>query len=252
VQARDGSASLYALLQKALPVGPGFGYRAEATVGGINRFDGRLSLQTDFGTYDAELTWVDGQSGARVTARGAIAIAGGTIFASRELDQSFAMVRVGNYAGVRVYADNQLVGTTDASGVAVVPRLRPFDRNDIRIELADLPMDAEVSSPQQTVRPYARSGVTVDFRAKRARAALARIVLADGSTPPAGASVRLDGRTDEFVIAPGGQVYFTELGDSNAGEASWNGGSCRFGFRMPQTNDAQPDLGDLKCAAARP
>ena len=65
-------------------------------------------------------------------------------------------------------------------------------------------------------------------------------------------SVRRDGRSDELVIAPGGQVYLTELSNDNAGVATWNGGSCRFGFRLPETNDPQPDLGDLKCGAARP
>jgi outer membrane usher protein len=88
-----------------------------------------------------------------MTASGGIGAVRDHVFASRRLTQSFATVQVGDHAGVGVYADNQLVGVTDASGRAVVPRLRPFDRNAIRIDADDLPLDAQISGAEQIVRP---------------------------------------------------------------------------------------------------
>ncbi|MEA3002550.1 MAG: outer rane usher protein [Sphingomonadales bacterium] len=250
LQLRDDSASLTALIQRALPLGPGWGYRAAASLGATNRLDGRLSLQTAIGAYDLELTWVDGATGVRMTASGGVGIVDGTLFASRRLDESFAAVRVGDYAGVRVYADNQLVATTNRNGVAVIPRLRPYDRNAIRLETADLPLDAEVPSVERSVRPYDRSGVAVDFGVKPARAAMAAIVLEDGTSLPSGATVRLDGRPDEFVSAPGGEVYLTGLGDTDSGVAAWNGGTCRFSLRYSKGSDVQPRLDGIVCRRA--
>ena len=92
--------------------------------------------------------------------------------------------------------------------------------------------------------------MAVDFGARPARAALARLVLADGAPLPAGAEVRLDGRNDSFVSAPGGDVSFTELNETNKGAATWEGGQCRFRFAFPPTSDPQPRLADVKCEAA--
>src|SRR3990170_2262706 len=78
--------------------------------------------------------------------------------------------KVGDYPNVRVYADNRLVGRTGRNGTLVVPRLRPFERNNLRIKLADLPWDAQAPGDQLAVRPYNRHGIAVDFNVRPARA----------------------------------------------------------------------------------
>lgn len=248
-QLRGDRAAVTGTVQKNLPVGSGFGYRAAAALGETDRFDGRLTAQTSFGTYDAELSWVDGKTGIRATASGGFGAVGGHAFASRKLTQSFATVKVGDYPGVRVYADNQLVGVTDGSGRAVVPRLRPFDRNAIRIEATDLPLDAEIPGDRQTVRPYSRSGVALDFGVRRSRAAVLVVRLQDGGTLPAGAEVRIEGRSDSFVSAPGGEVYLTGLERENVALATWSGGRCSFRFEYGEGKDPQPHLGEFLCRA---
>ncbi len=237
--------------QQNLPVGTGFGYQFSAEKGAVDRLDGRLRYQTDFGTYDAQLTWTDGNSGVRLSAAGGLGLVDGHAFASRQLTQSFATVKVGSYSKVRVYADNHLVGRTNSKGVAVIPRLRPFDRNAVRIELSDLPWDAEVSGEEQTVRPYNRHGVAVEFAAEPARGAILRILLENGTPLPAGASVRLLSGGAKFVTAPGGEVYMTGLGPENSAVATWAKLSCRFQFRFAPNDDAQPHLGDVQCRSPR-
>jgi outer membrane usher protein len=244
---RDGRASARGDLQRNLPAGEGFGYRAAVALGAIDRLDGRISLQTGFGRYDAELTWVEGSSGARLAVVGGIGLVDGDLFVSRQLSHSFATVSVGDFPGVRVYADNQLVGSTDGSGRVVVPRLRPFERNVIRIEVADLPLDAEVAGAERDVRPYDRSGVSVDFGIKRARGALLKLVLENGRPLPPGSSVRLEGGGEEQVSAPGGEVYLAGLKADNVALATWSGGSCRARFRYQDSGDPQPRLGAFQC-----
>ncbi|HEU5286719.1 MAG TPA: fimbria/pilus outer membrane usher protein [Sphingomicrobium sp.] len=242
-----GERTLTSSFQKHLPVGEGIGYRIATSVGTVERIDGRLSAQTGLGTHEAHLTWVDGQAGVRLSTAGGLGLVGGDAFAARRLSQSFAAVKVGDYPNVRVYADNQLVGRTGRDGTMIVPALRPFDRNALRIELADLPWDAEVVGDQLVVRPYDRHGVAVDFQVRTARAAILTILLDDGSALPAGSTVRLDPGPGEFVSAPGGEVYMTGLQSDNSAMASWSSGSCRFQFRFEPGDDPQPRLGRFRC-----
>ncbi len=129
----------------------------------------------------------------------------------------------------------------------MVPRLRPFERNNLRIDLADLPWDAQAPGDQLAVRPYNRHGVAVDFKVRAARAAILRVVLADGTLLPTGSMVVLDQGAEQFVSAPGGEVYLTGLDADSWATASWSDGSCRFRFAFSPSADPQPRLGDVIC-----
>lgn len=244
----QGSPRLSAILQRNLPIGNGLGYRLSAAAGQFNRIDGKIALRTGFGDYDGQLTWTDGRTGMRLSTAGAIGLLGSEPFASRRLNQSFARVKVGHYKGVRVYADNQLVGRTGKSGNIIVPVLRPYDRNVVRIDAGDLPLDAELAVEEQTIRPYERSGVVVDFEAKPARAALIRVKLADGADLPAGSVIKVSGRNEEFVSSPGGEVYLTGLDANIVAVAEWLGGSCQFAFH-PSAGPFEQTPRPVQCQA---
>lgn len=242
-----GGLSAAAALQRSLPFGEGWGYRASIATGEFDRFDGRLQFNTSFGEYGAELSYIDEQVGARVLVAGSIASVEGDVFASRKLEDSFATVSVSGHANVRIYADNHLVARTNENGRAIIPSLRSYDENTIRLEVADLPLDTIVLSSEQVVRPYARSGVGVHFEAPRERSALMHVELAGGEPLPAGASVRIIGEDRSFLSAPGGELYLSGLGASNIVEAKWAGGACRFAFDLPDASGPQPNLGEFTC-----
>jgi outer membrane usher protein len=244
---RAGDLAATAALERHLPAGPGFGYRIGGRLGEHGRLDGRLAFQTEFGAYDAQLTWSESGLGARFTTSGSIGAVEGRVFTARRMSQSFATVDVGDFENVRVYADNQLVGRTGADGVAIVPRLRPFEDNQIRIEIADLPIDAEIETAERVVRPYDRSGVAVDFGARRSRNAIVSVRLDNGAPLPAGSLVAVDSRDESFVSAPGGDVFLAGLADRNLVVARGPGGDCRFELVMPGGDDPQPRLGPFTC-----
>jgi outer membrane usher protein len=233
----DGRINVRAMVQKSVPVGPGFGYRLDASSGAFGRVGAAVTMRTNFADYDAQLTWVDGKTGVRLSTAGSIGLVGGHAFAARALNQSFARVQVGTYRGVRVYSDNQLVGRTGKDGSIIAPNLRAYDRNVIRIDPSDLPLDAELAADKQTVRPYARSGVVVDFAVHPARAAFLRIVLDDGATLPAGSEISVTGRDDRFVSARDGEAYLTGIEKRIEAVAEWASGRCRF-TALPTPSDS--------------
>lgn len=190
---------------------------------------------------------MDSKAGVRLSASGSIGRIGDATFASLRLTQSFATVKVGEYAGVRVYADNQLVGQTDSNGTAIIPRLRPFENNSVRIEISDLPIDTLIDASELKVRPFDRSGVSLDFGVRPARSAIATLVLQDGEPVPVGASVSMQGAAEQFTVAPGGEIYLTDLARTTSGIASWHGGSCASKVDYIEDREAQPRLGPVAC-----
>ncbi|PKO31253.1 MAG: fimbrial biogenesis outer membrane usher protein [Betaproteobacteria bacterium HGW-Betaproteobacteria-7] len=242
-------------MQRNLPPGDGMGYRlvtgaTEATKS--ERVGADLSVQNAIGLYTLEAARDQGQTGVRAGARGSVAILGGNAFASRQIGDAFAVVQVPDYPGVRVYADNQVVARTDAGGSALVPRLRPYQKNTIRIEQADLPMDAEIDTLEQDTVPYLRSGVLLQIPVRRSRGGLLTVILDNGEALPSGAVVQIAGEKNEFPAGLKGEVYVTGLLPNNRLHISWRGQHCEVNVPFRPTSDPLPHLGTYTCTGVRP
>jgi outer membrane usher protein len=140
---------------------------------------------------------------------------GGGVFASRTISDSFAVVKTGEYPDITIYAENHPVASTNSSGLAMVPRLRAYDRNSISIDAAELPLDAEIETQRQVAIPYLRSGVLVNFPVKPSRGATIRITLEDGNPIPSGAIVQVIGMDEEFPVALRGETFLSGLDENN-------------------------------------
>ncbi|HEY0012566.1 MAG TPA: fimbria/pilus outer membrane usher protein [Allosphingosinicella sp.] len=251
VEMAGGALSHNISVQDDAPAGVGSGYRASTSVAnGRRTMDSIYTFNAPQATLGAHLSRAGGENGVRLSARGSLGILGGRPFAARQLGASFARVQVGDHEGVRVYADNQLVGVTGKNGSLVVPSLRAFDRNVISIDTSDLPLDVQIGETEVAVRPFARAGAVVRFAARRERGVLMQVALEDGSALPAGALVRADGNPEMFVVASGGEVYLPALEGSAWLEASWEGRTCRFQAIVPATDDPQPRIAGLVCRVA--
>lgn len=247
---RDGVIEALALAQRPVPFGEGFGYRAHAGFGPDGPgFGAWVQFNGPAGEYRAELAGRAGEIAARGSAAGAIGLLDGEMFVSRPLTQSFAVVTVEGQENVRVYADNHVVGRTDRNGRAIVPRLRAYERNVIRLEYADLPLDADVAQGVREVRPYARGGISVRFSSRRRQGGMVRIEIEGEGPLPAGSVVRMGGR--DFLAAPGGHVYLEGLEPANALDVRWSAGRCSLRLVVPDTSDPQPDLGTRRCTPLR-
>jgi len=232
-------------LQRNLPVGEGYGYRLLART--PDEVQGSFALQRNYGTYVADVTRFEGQTAVRVTATGGFGILGGHVFASREITESFGVVRVDDYPGVGILLDNQLAGRTDAGGYAVLPRLRAYDVNRVGIDQRDLPLDAQVDRLRIDAVPYYRSGVLAEFPIRRSRGGTFTVRLDDRTALPSGATLEVVGRGETHPVGLDGQAYVTGLARENRIRGRWRGQSCEFDVPFPATADPLPDLGIFVC-----
>ena len=244
---RRGSAAIH----QALPVGEGFGYRASLAQGRGTQLDGWAGYQGASGFYEAEVSRSGGANGVRLGTSGSIGVLGGSVFAARRLEDGFAQVRVDGVKGVHVYANNQLIGTTNRDGVLLVPRLQAWEANTLRIDPEDVPLDYVLTHSQVEVTPYARSGLVVRFAAERPSGGMIRLVRADGSPIPSGAKLRAVDGDENFIVAPGGEAYVTGLRARNRMEASWAGESCIVSFAY-RPGETQAALGTHVCEPVLP
>ncbi|WP_254367196.1 fimbria/pilus outer membrane usher protein [Paraburkholderia sp. NMBU_R16] len=241
---QPGANEVVAQLQRGLPVGDGYGYSLQA---GNATQDARLDLQNRVGTYSVEAAANHGQTGVRANVSGGLALLDGGTHLSRQITDSFAVVKVPGFANVGVYADNQLVGHTDANGEALLPRLRAYEKNPVSIEQADLPFDAKIGTLKMDAVPYYRSGILLEFPVTRSHGATLTIDLEDGAHLPAGALVSVAGQTEQFPAGHDGIVYLTGLSERNTLRATWLGQSCDITVPFSPGDDPLPDLGTFLC-----
>jgi outer membrane usher protein len=186
----------------------------------------------------------------RASLNGSLGWLQGYSFASRRINQgAFAVVQVGDLEGIPVSLSNQVLATTNRHGMALVTGLLPYQANELTLNPDQLPFDVEVRGVRETVTPYARSGVVVDFPVKRSRDALVVLQQADGAIVPTGARVVVTPGNQEFVVGRRGEAYLMDLQDDNLIEVRWGGGSCRLPLPLgpAQPGEAPPRIGPLIC-----
>ncbi|WP_232439826.1 FimD/PapC C-terminal domain-containing protein [Burkholderia ubonensis] len=246
---QQGATDMLAQVQRSLPVGEGFGYSVQA---GNNAQDASATLQTRTGTYSVEAASYRGRAGVRANAAGGVAFVDGAARLSRQITDSFALVKVPSFANVGILADNQLVAHTDASGVVLLPRLRAYESNPISIEQADLPFDTKIGTLKLDAVPYFRSGMALEFPVSRSRGAVLTLDLENGAHLPAGAIVTVDGQKEAFPVGHDGVVYLTGLSEQNRLRATWRDQQCDLTVRFPAGDDPLPDLGTHLCKGVTP
>jgi outer membrane usher protein len=254
--ARPGREQVDLQLSSRKPEGSGVGYSLVTGMGDSNYREAVVSMQNQIGSYTLAAAQSQGQSTFRGSASGGIAFFGGSAFLSRRITDSFAVVQVPGYSGVGIYADNQLVARTDANGSALLPRLRSYQKNTVRIEQADLPFDAKIDAVQLDAVPSFRSGQLLKFPIKRSRGALLTVVLESGEPLPAGAQAQIIGdnveQNEVFPTGLRGEVYLTGLAVSNRLRVTWREQSCEFVLPFPESTDPLPHLGTYICTGVEP
>ena len=256
VSAKPGRNNANLQLNRRLPAGSGVGYRLVSGLGDTDRREAEVSLQNRVGSYSLAAGQSQGQTAFRGSASGGVAFLGGSSFFSRRITDSFALVQVPGYADVGIYADNQLSTRTDSKGNALLTGLRSYQKNLVRIEQSDIPLDAQIDTLQLDAVPYFRSGLVLKFPVKRSRGALLTVVLENGEPLPAGAQVQIIGdnilENELFPTGMRGEVYLTGLETDNQLRVTWKEQSCEFALPFPETTDPLPHLGTYICVGVEP
>jgi outer membrane usher protein len=212
------------------------------------RAEGGLYFQGLQTVLTGDASYSPSQSAVRLGAAGGLVFADGNLFATRRVEESFALAEVPGYPDVGIGLGSNVLARTNADGVALVPRLLPYMTNSVRIDPRELPINAEIDSIERNVVPSWRSAVKVVFPVRSGRGALLKIVLDDGEPAPAGAVVKLEGETEEFYVARRGEAFVTGMKPANQLRLRWKARECVVDVALPPENrDEITRVGPLPC-----
>lgn len=224
------------------------GWRARTSEGETPSRSAAVSYRAPFARFEAGVQQYDNDFRATAQMDGAIAVAGGGVFATNRIDDAFAVVDVGA-PDVDVQFQNRPVGKTDRKGRILVPGLNSYEPNTVSIDPKNLAVDADVPATKEVVVPADRSGVVVKFGVSEApKAALVTLVDTSGTPLEAGLKGRIDGSSDVFVIGYDGQAYIRGLASENAVVIDRSdGSSCRAEFPYKPEPGQQVAIKDVAC-----
>lgn len=246
--------SLY--VEKTPPVGNGLSYnlRASRLDNGVNEnhFSGRASYRAPYGVYDVRHHRIGDQEGSILSTAGAMSAIDKNIYFSKPINDSMAVVRVGNLPNVGVNVNNQEYGKTNKKGFAVVPSLNAYRDNHISINDADIPVNYRLDELDKYVSPYPHSGATVNFSALRLQGFTGKIFINENKErrPAVYASLKLiKGETIiESVVGKGGEFYMENLSQGQTQASLWlDGKVCDFIMAVPSSKEMMVDMGEIDC-----
>lgn len=240
-------------VQKSLPVGPGYGYQVEGTGGTDAHGLGQFQYQGQYGRYEA--LYDSAVQRPVFTVSGGVVTVGGSVHATRAIQDSFAVIRTPGVNGMRGYINNQEVGTTDRRGELVVPsHLLSYYGNRVGINDQDVPLNYRVDAIEKTVAPPFRGGALVEFPILRVQI-LTGTLLVESETrtqiPAYGQlAVTAKGTTHESPIGKHGEFYLENIppGEHDA-VITHEGQVCRFSLTIPDSPDPIVKLGEQHCGS---
>lgn len=253
VSQRGGRTEAYAAITQNPSSDGNVGWRALVGEQQNNtRIEGGTYVQGRYGIATADASVDRDQRAVRLGTKGGLVLVGGNFFATRRIDDSFALVEVAGYGDIGIGLGSQSITRTNSQGLALLPRLNAYQPNSVRLNPRELPLNAEIDSIEETVVPAWRSAVRVTFPVRSGRGALIKFVFDDQQPAPPGATVKIVGDKQEFYVARRGESFVTGLQTKNQVELTWNGQKCPVTVDLPiATTDEYPRLGPLVCKGVK-
>jgi outer membrane usher protein FimD/PapC len=186
---------------------------------------GYYTHQGDMAQVNANASYQEGryssaglslQGGATATLQGAALHRSGMIGGTRMMLDTggVADIPIGGYSAVT---------RTNRFGKAVVTDVNSYYRNKVSIDLNKLPENAEATrSVVQATLTEGAIGYR-RFEVIAGEKAMAVLRLADGSTPPFGATVQNRKKQDVGIVNDGGSVYLSGINPGEEMTVHWNG-----------------------------
>jgi outer membrane usher protein len=243
--------------QRSLPVGEGYGYQMHAESGDNSMGYGVARYQTKYGRYELRQEQVAGEANTTLSAAGSIVGIGGGMYASRPVQDSFALVRVPGVEGVRAFASHQEVGKTGKKGDLLVPDLQAYYGNILGVADGDIPLQYSVPDVGKTIALPYRGGAVAEFGVQRIQRVVGVIAVAEegGDRVPVygDITVTAKGRDVSSPIGSSGRFYFEDLpaGTHSAVIRDSAGKECSLIITVPLSEGTIVNLGSVRCEARR-
>lgn len=249
VSAGRDSGGLHVDAQAAKPVErePGsYGWRIMDREGGQQRRMASGAYRSAYGQAEVTAGQLQNRFYGSAQIEGAIVAAGGDLFVTNRIDESYAVIDAGA-PSVPVMYENRPAGVTNARGKALIPTLQAWSANRVSIDPTNLPLNAVVARTQETVAPRDRSGVVVKFGVQAdARSATVTLVDGAGNLLEAG----LTGKTsagESFVIGYDGRAFISQLASSNELTVETPAGTCVASFAYTAQEGRMQTVGPEAC-----
>jgi outer membrane usher protein len=239
--------------QRPLPVGEGYGYQMHAESGATGVTTGVAKLQGRHGRYELRQESVGGEANTTVSAMGSIVGIGGGVYASRPVQDSFALIRVPGVEGVRGFSSHQSVGKTGRNGDLLVPDLQAYYGNLLDVADGDIPLAYSIANVGQTLAPPYRGGAVALFNVHKTQRVVGTITISETSVnriPSFGdISITASGREVSSPVGRTGAFYFEDLpaGTHTATVRDADGSECTFTISVPSSRDVVMSVGTLRC-----
>jgi outer membrane usher protein len=245
----DGTASVI----KPIIGATGIGYQGSATLGPTRRFVAAAQAQNSLIHAEASYFNEQGRSHSLLNASGTIVyMEGAGLFASRPIDQSFAVAEVRGVPDAAAYLNNQEVARTNHQGVAFIPNLLPYYGNRIRIDDSNLPTDLEIDDGEVVVAPTPHGGARVIFESRRLRLVRGRL---DPRGLPLSAvqygtlSLMVNGRAWESPIGAGGEFELDSVPEGQWPARAVGEAACVLTLNVTHSDVPIRNVGRVQCVA---
>lgn len=249
-----------AYLQKALPVGEGFGgrLRLERTEpkhendGNVTDLaDGALKIKTRYLSINGDYFMGEIEDTYQSQFAGSLAFIDNDFYLTRPIQDSFGLAKVDSLSDVRVYFSNELVGKTK-KGRLVIPNLVSYADNHISIEGQDVPVDRALKNTSRRLSPKFRTGSVALFDVERFQGFFGYIYLEKHGKRKtadfASLILQMQGQSFDTVVGKGGEFYLENLGPGNyRAQIKLDGEICDFNLKIPESEIMMVELGDYVC-----
>jgi len=181
---------------------------------------------------------------------GGIAYVADSVSLTRPITDSFAVVRVGDLEGVRVYNSSQEIGRTDKTGQLFVPNLGSYLVNHVSVDDRDIPIDYSLSAKELNTSPPLRSGSLILFDVKHLQALVGHLRVNVNNKWIAAEYMELtyeiNGKKISAPTGRDGEFYIENLSPGTHNMHLENqGNSCSFEMVVPESRETFIDLGEV-------
>ncbi len=256
-QRRDGTSTEKIQLIKNLPVGEGFGGRVSyERIHGreedYNNFNLQFQYNAKYGQYGGEFISTNHMESYSFSASGALTFVKDSFNITRPIQDSFALVKVGDLEGVRVNLSNQVIGRTGGSGKVLIPNLNSYYDNQISINDKDIPMEYTISEVMKYVSPPFRSGSYIEFEVTKIQGfvGLLKVKVGNQIKPVEYIEFKLMVNGKEILIptGKGGEFYIENIKPGKyKGEFKYLDKVFIFDIMIPKSDEVVVELGEVLC-----
>ncbi|HSW12640.1 MAG TPA: fimbria/pilus outer membrane usher protein [Solimonas sp.] len=233
----------------------GFGWNLRTQQGaGTHNWQAEATYRGDHGQALAGAYSFDGLDSVYAGFAGGLVLMDRDLFASRRIDDAFALVSTGGVAGVPVSLENRPIGHTDARGHYLLTNLNAWQPNHVSIDVLQLPPQLQAGSVEAQVVPADRSGLQIDFGLREVRAALLTLTDERGWPLSLGSRVHLaGGGVAAQMVGYDGQVYLEGLTPANRISVILpEGRVCEAEFAYPPQAGGIAVIGPVPCRGGAP